>query len=119
MGFRRGLTDAIGDALFLLEWAAPRATRRVHEWARTMADAVRPNPPMTIRSSDGQILTGLLVVDAGDVILFVGTRTPPSNGTPAPRPDPFAGPPHRDGAIPLWPPREVDLRDFDDGYRRR
>jgi hypothetical protein len=52
-----------------------------------VAEVVRPKPPMTIRTTDGETVTGLLVVDRGEVILFLGVREQaPSIITPAPRP---------------------------------
>ena len=120
MALQRGLTEAIGDALLsLVEWAAPRITSRVDEWVDKMAEAVRPEPPMAIRTLDGLLLTGLLVCDTGRVILFIGTRTPPSNGLPSPRIDPRDPRRNDDGSIPLWA-REVDPRDMGfDPYHRR
>jgi hypothetical protein len=118
-----GLTAAIGDALIaLVDWAVPRISSRVDEWAEKIADAVRPDPPMTIQTLDGLVLTGLLVCDAGQVILFVGTRARPSNGFPSPRPEPRDPRRYDDGAIPPWA-RELDpdqLRHVEvDPYRRR
>jgi hypothetical protein len=119
----RGLTFAIGDALIaLVDWAWPRVSFRVDEWVEKVAEAVRPDPPMTIRTLDGLVLTGLLVADRGQVILFIGTRAPPSSGFRSPRPDPHEPQRNDDGAIPLWA-RELDPRDLQDlevdPYRRR
>jgi hypothetical protein len=113
------LNEAIGDALLsLVEWVAPRLSFRVDDWVEKVAETVRPDPPMTIRTLDGLVLTGLLVCDAGQVILFIGTRAPPSNGFASPR-DPRR---NDDGAIPLWA-RDVDPRDLHDlegdPFRRR
>ena len=123
MALERGLTAAIGDALIaLVDWAFPRASSRVDEWVEKVAEAVRPDPPMTIRTLDGQVLTGLLVCDAGQVILFLGTRAPASGAAPAPRPDPRGTHRFDDGSIPLWA-RDLDPRDLEglevDPYRRR
>jgi hypothetical protein len=117
----RGLTIAIGDALLsVVEWAAPRVGRRVEELLEHVADVVRPDPPLSIRSLDGHLLTGLLVVDRGQVILFVGTRAVPPDGVP-PHHDPRTRR-YEDGSIPLWA-RDVDPRDLRDlevdPYRRR
>jgi hypothetical protein len=119
----RGLTFAIGDALVaLVDWAWPRVSLRVDEFVEKVAEAVRPEPPMSIRTLDGQVLTGLLVCDAGQVILFVGTRAQPSNGFTPPRPEPRDPRRYDDGSVPLWA-REVDpdeLRHLEvDPYRRR
>jgi len=116
----RGLTSAIGDALVaLVDWAWPRVSFRVDEWVEKVAEAVRPDPPMTIRTLDGLVLTGLLVADRGQVILFIGTRAPPSDGFTSPRRDPHDPRRNDDGAIPLWA-RELDPSEFEvDPYRRR
>ena len=123
MAVERGLTFAIGDALIaLVDWAWPRVSFRVDEWVEKVAEAVRPDPPMTIRTLDGLVLTGLLVADRGQVILFIGTRAPPSNGFTSPRHDPHDPRRTDDGAIPLWA-RDLDPRDLQDlevdPYRRR
>ncbi len=116
---RQGLIDAIGDALIsLVEWAAPRLSYRVDELLERVADTVRPDPPMTIRTIDGLLLTGLVVCDAGQVILFLGTRTPAAGAGPPPIP---LGPSHpergrsrfEDEAVPPWA-RDLDI----DPYRR-
>ena len=121
MALQRGLADAIGAALLsLVEWAAPRLTSRVDEWVDKVAEAVRPDPPMTIRTLDDFVLTGLLVCDAGRVIMFIGTRVPLSNGAPSPRPQPRDPPRYDDGSIPLWA-RDLDRQDVGpiDPYRHR
>ena len=121
MAVQRGLNDAIGDALLsLVEWAAPRISSRVDEWMEKVAEIVRPDPPMTVHTLDGLVLTGLLVCDAGQVILFIGMRALPANGSP--RHESLDPRRNDDGAIPLWA-RDVDprdLRDLDvDPFRRR
>jgi hypothetical protein len=113
----RGLTRAVGDALVaLIDWTWPRLGSRVDELFEKVAEAVRPDPPMTIRTLDGLVLTGLLVCDAGRVILFIGTRAPPSNGYASPRPDPRDPRRYDDGSIPLWA-RDVDPRDLEREFR--
>ncbi len=126
MAVQLGLADAIGDALIaLVEWARPRIASRVDEWVEKVAETVRPDPPMTIRTLDGQVLTGLLVCDAGQVIMFLGTRNPASTVAappPAPRPDPRGTQRYDDGSIPMWA-RDLDPRDLRDlevdPYRHR
>jgi hypothetical protein len=108
------LTDAIGDALLsLVEWAAPRLSPRVDEWVEKVAEIVRPDPPMTVRTLDGLVLTGLLVCDAGHVIVFIGTRAPPSNGFTSQRHESPDSRRYEEGAMPLWA-RDVDPRDLRD-----
>ena len=107
-------------SLSVVEWAAPRISTRVDEWIEKIGDVVRPDPPISVRTVDGLVLTGLLVVDRGQAVLFIGTRWPPSGGPP-PRFDERSRR-FDDSAIPLWA-RDVeprDLRDLDvDPYRRR
>jgi hypothetical protein len=113
----RGLTHAVGDALIaLIDWAWPRVGSRVDDLLEKVAEAVRPDPAMTIRTLDGLVLTGLLVCDAGRVILFIGTRAPASNGYTSPRSDPRDPRRYDDGNIPLWA-RDVDPRDLDRDFR--
>jgi hypothetical protein len=117
----RGLIYAVGDALIaLIDFAWPRAGRRVEELLEKVANVVRPDPPMTIRTLDGDILTGLLVADRGQVVLFIGTRVPSAGPGLGPIP---MGPSHQDrrpsrfeddGAFPPWA-RDLEV----DPYRRR
>jgi len=110
----RGLSSVIGDAFVgLLDWSWPRISSRVDEWVEKVAEIVRPDPPMTIRTLDGLVLTGLLVCDAGHVIVFIGTRAPPSNGFASPRHEPPDARRYDDGSMPLWA-RDVDPRDLRD-----
>lgn len=85
---QRTLSSAVGDALLsFIELTWPKVTAGVDELLERVADHVRPDPPMTIRTLDGQIVTGaLLVADRGQVIFFLGTReAAPSFVTPPPR----------------------------------
>ena len=120
MAVERGLSLAIGDALVaLVDWAWPRVGHRVEDLLEKVAEAVRPDPPMSIRTLDGDLLTGVIVADRGNAILFLGTRTPAAGAGPAPIP---LGPSHpergrsrfEDEAIPPWA-RDLDI----DPYRRR
>ena len=109
---------AIGDALVaLVDWAWPRVSHRVDGLLEHVAEAVRPHPPLSIRSLDGELLTGLIVADRGQAILFIGTRTRAAGPTPIPLGAPrYERRPERsdDDAMPLWGrDLEVDL------YRHR
>jgi hypothetical protein len=97
------LTTLIGDAFVLFyEWAWPRVAPRLEDIADRVADAVRPDPPMIVRTLAGEILTGFVVVDAGRVLAFLGTRAGP---TPAPPHGYGCTPrhPQYDDGEPLWP----------------
>jgi hypothetical protein len=77
VAFERGLSLAIGDALIaLVDWAWPRMGRQVDGLLEHVADVVRPEPPLTIRSLEGHLLTGLIIADRGQVLLFIGSRLP-------------------------------------------
>jgi hypothetical protein len=71
-----GLTSAIGEALLeLVELVWPEAAPHVARVARQVADAVRPDPPFTVTTQDGEVLTGLVVLDHGRAVFFFGTRS--------------------------------------------
>jgi hypothetical protein len=71
------LNALLGDALFaVVDWALPKFGRTSRRVIDEVIEAVRPNPPMTIRTLDGYTVTGMLVADRGQVLVFVGTRVP-------------------------------------------
>jgi hypothetical protein len=114
----RGLTYSIGDALVaLLDWAWPRVVPRIDDILGKVGDAVRPDPPISIRTMDGLLLTGLIVADRGQVLLFVGTRSVPPGAFHSERHDPPPRDPsprrYPDDGIPPWA-RDIEV----DPYRR-
>jgi hypothetical protein len=77
------LISALGDALIsFLDGAWPRFAPRFEGIFESVADAVRPDPPMSLHTLDGQVVTGVAVIDRGQVIAFVGTRQPVSASHP-------------------------------------
>jgi hypothetical protein len=105
----RGLTEAVGDALVaFVEWAWPRGGDRASLLLDKLAETLRPDPPLAIRTTDGQLLTGLLVADRGQVLLFIGTRA-----TAGPTASPHEHPVRRyqDDAIPPWA-RDLDVNPY-------
>ena len=71
------LAASIGDALVaLLDWGSPRLRDRLESSLERVAEYVRPDPPISIVTLDGQVLTGVLVADRGQVLAFLGTRQP-------------------------------------------
>jgi hypothetical protein len=81
----RGLSGAIGDAFVaLLDWSWPRIAPQVEVAARVIADAVRPEPPMSLRTLDGELVTGLVVLNRGQALLFIGIREPGPHSVPLP-----------------------------------
>jgi hypothetical protein len=114
-----GLSLAIGDALLaVVDWAWPRVAPRVDDLFERVADVLRPDPPLSIRSLEGHLLTGLIIVDRGNVLLFIGSRLPAAGSTQGAIP---LGPSHHDrrpgrfddDAIPPWA-RDLEV----DPYRR-
>jgi hypothetical protein len=106
------LTNRIGDALVaLIEWTWSHLTSRLEPMLERVSEFVRPDPPISIRTLDGELLTGLIVADRGQVLLFLGTRTVPSNSRSERRDSP--SPRYPGDGIPLWP-RDLEV----DPYRR-
>lgn len=102
----RELSRTIGDALLsATEWAWPHVRSRVDAALEHVAELARPHPPMTVRTLDGEILTGLVVVDHGQAVFFLGVREPGRSAPPQP-------PPRFDDE-PLWS-RDLQV----DPYRR-
>jgi hypothetical protein len=113
----------VGDALIaLLDWAWPRVVPRLDEWREKISDAVRPDPPISIRTTEGLLLTGLIVADQGRVLLLIGMPSAPSAACERPRREP--SPRGHDADGPTWT-RDVESHDtegefhgFVDPYRR-
>jgi hypothetical protein len=94
------LIGALGDALIsFLDWAWPHVAPRFEDIFESVADAVRPDPPMSLHTLDGQVVTGVAVIDRGQVIAFIGTRQPAS--APHPWRTHRDEPPYDDDS-PLW-----------------
>ena len=107
-----GLSHAIGEALLeLVQFVWPAVAPQVEHFAKQVADFVRPDPPFTVTTQDGELLTGILVVDAGRCLFFFGTRTTAA-ARPAYRPpEPgYAGQASRDQGYPDrgYPQRSYD-----------
>jgi hypothetical protein len=69
------LSKLIGDALVtFFDGLWPKLRPRTRRVFDHMVDAVRPDPPMTVRTIDGATFTGLVVADRGQVLIFIGTR---------------------------------------------
>ncbi|MFO0675328.1 MAG: hypothetical protein U0169_02260 [Polyangiaceae bacterium] len=77
------MTPSVGDALVdLLDVGWPEVSAKARELLATVADVFRPDPPITLRTLEGHALTGLAVMDRGQVIAFLGSRHP--GAVPAP-----------------------------------
>lgn len=111
MAVVRGLSAVLGDALVaLLDWSWPRIQPKVDAAVDFVADAVTPHPPMSLRTLDGELVTGLVVLNRGQAIVFIGVREPGPRTTHT-----YAGDPFHDDE-PLW---QRDARDVRlDPYRR-
>ena len=71
------MNSDIGDALIAaVEWAWPRMWSRAEEVFDRVVEAAKPHPPMTLRTLDGELVTGLAVMNRGQVLIFVGVREP-------------------------------------------
>ena len=69
------LTDHIGAALAsLLSRIWERLKPKLTAVIDTLVDIARPEPPMTMRTIDGYVVTGVVIIDRGRVIALVGTR---------------------------------------------
>jgi hypothetical protein len=89
------LREEIGQALIaLFEWTEPRLAAVADAAFEYLSDVARPEPPMSICTPDGEVLTGVLVVDRGRVLLFLGSRQPPSRA--------HVHPEERFDGEPLW-----------------
>jgi hypothetical protein len=82
------LISAFAEALvLLLDWTFPSARSTIDEVLEDVAEVVKPRPPMTIRTmTDGEVISGLLVVDRNEVLAMLGVREQAPSITPAPRP---------------------------------
>jgi hypothetical protein len=106
----RKLTEAVGDALVaFVEWAWPRGGDGASLLLDKLAETLRPDPPLAIRTTDGQLLTGLLVADRGHVLLFIGTRATPPGPLSSPHEQPVRR--YQDDAIPPWA-RDLDVNPY-------
>jgi hypothetical protein len=96
----RALSAAIGDSLIaLLDWAWPHVEGKVASVTERVADVLRPDPPMTLRTLDGHVLTGVAVMNQGQVIAFLGTRQAVQTSFPSRQQDPYFD---DDPDAPLW-----------------
>ena len=100
-----GLTSAIGEALLqLVQFVWPSAAPQIGHFAERVADVVRPDPPFSLHTSDGEVVTGIIVLDRGRALLFFGTRHAAGAGS-AYRPPHPPEPSYPDRG---YPPRSYD-----------
>ena len=84
-----------------LEWAWSRVRPTLNDAVTVLVEAARPFPPMTIRTTEGHLVTGALLVRQGRVLFFVGARYDPGDGSRRHREE---GPLWADGAFPSYSP---------------
>ena len=71
------LSALIGDALVtFFDGLWPKLEPRARRVFEHVVEAIRPDPPMTLRTMDGMTFTGVVVADRGQVLVFIGTRLP-------------------------------------------
>jgi hypothetical protein len=101
----QGLSALIGDAFFaMLDFTWPDIRPRVERIIEQAGEVLRPDPPFTLQTSDGQVVTGFVVLDRGRALLFIGIRQfPSSSPNPAYRPPdrPYEGRHYDEPG--LWP----------------
>jgi hypothetical protein len=68
-----GLVAVVGDVLLaVVEWAWPRVFPKVGRFFERFGAFLRPDPPFTMTTSSGEVVTGILVLDDhGRAVLFV------------------------------------------------
>ncbi len=72
-----GLSTAIGEALLqLVQLVWPTAAPQIGHFAERVAEVVRPDPPFTLQTPEGEVVTGIVVLDQGHALFFFGTRQP-------------------------------------------
>lgn len=72
------VSTALGEALIALVGSAwPTLGPRSRSALETVAEVVRPRPPLSIITTDGETLTGVIVAERGRVLAFLGTRQAP------------------------------------------
>jgi len=79
---RDEVEDALGRAVLeLLARAWSKIRPVVSELAHDFIELARPHPPIFLVTLQGDVLTGIAVMEGGRVLAFIGTRSP----APAPR----------------------------------
>lgn len=75
----RLLSSAVGDAIVaLIDWTWPRVSTSARQVLSSVADVVRPEPPVTLVGLDGgEVLTGVALMHRGRVLAFLGERHGP------------------------------------------
>jgi hypothetical protein len=56
--------------------AWPPLRRRIDSLFERAADVVRPDPPLYMQTLDGDTVTGIVVLERGQAVAFLGTRHP-------------------------------------------
>ena len=81
------MTDAVEEALLRL-WRRvwPPIRRRIRAFFERAADAVRPDPPLYMRTLDGETVTGIVILERGQAVAFLGIRHPAASRGPPQHP---------------------------------
>jgi hypothetical protein len=90
------LSTALGDTLIaIIDLVWPRVAPRLGQLMEDVGEALCPHPPMSIRTLDGHVLTGIVLVERGQVLAFLGTRQVAPAAYPWRPYDEDDGPQHR------------------------
>jgi hypothetical protein len=92
------VTDVVEEALLRL-WRQvwPPLRRDILAFLERTADMVRPDPPLYMRTLDGETVTGIVILERGQAVAFLGTRHPAAS-----RPPPHHRYPNDFDDEPLW-----------------
>jgi hypothetical protein len=94
------VTDILEEAL-LAFWRRiwPPLRHRIEDLLEHAADVVRPEPPLYMQTLDGDVVTGIVVLDRGQAVGFLGTRVPRASRA---SPHPHQRYPNESDDEPLW-----------------
>ena len=77
------MTDVVEEAL-LRFWRQvwPPLRRDILAFLECTADVVRPDPPIYMRTLDGETVTGIVILERGQAVAFLGARHPAASRAP-------------------------------------
>jgi hypothetical protein len=96
--------EVLEEALLCL-WRRiwPPVRRRIEDVFERAGDVLRPEPPLYLVTLDGDVVTGIVVLDRGQAMAFLGTRHPrASRASPSHHHQPHHRYPNEFDDEPLW-----------------